>query len=85
MSNASLATSAVETIFNCEGSTPLNITLRAREFWVERKSSLGVQSALFLGTVFSSASVLVDGFHPCGTDLHAFLSIDFMKSCIPAF
>ena len=80
MSHASLATLMVEIILNCEGSTQLKIAFRACEFWVESASSPGVQYVLSLGIVFPSTSVLVGGFHPCRTDLHAFSSIDFMKA-----
>ena len=85
MSHASLATLVVEIILNCEGLTPLKIAFRSHEFLVERASSSGVQSTSSLGTIFSLASVLVGGFHPCRTYLHAFSSIDFMKVSILAF
>ena len=78
MPNASLATLVVEIILNCKGLTPLKIAFKAREFWAERASSLGVQFASSLGTVFPLALVLVGGFHPCRTDLHAFSSIGFI-------
>ena len=83
MSHASLATSVVKIILNYEGSTLLNITFRAREFWVEGMSFL--KCLVCLGIVFSSASILVGGFHSSRTNLHASLSIDFMKAHILAF
>ena len=72
MSYAFLATSVVEIILNCMGSTPLKIAFITCEFWMERESSSGVQSASSLGNIFPSASILVGGFYPCRTYLHAF-------------
>ena len=85
MSHASLSTSAVEIILNCKGSTPLKIAFKAHEFWVERASSLSVKSVSSLGTVFPSALVLVGGFYPYRTNLHAFSIVDFMKARILTF
>ena len=85
LSHASLATSVVEIILNQVRSTQLKIAFRAREYWVDRASSSGVQSASLLGIVFPSTLILVGSFHPCRIDLYALSSIDFMKARILPF